>query len=279
MESKRLPRSHLHTASLQSPYMATKLRLDSIASSSLEDGANALPLLAASSLDPKSSYLTKPPLCLRLRPGLSFNKSHFMIVNKLSTIRDAGNSIAMSEDWMVEHGNHESLIATHDSSWWRKGTETATDPRTIGDRFGNLAAGQKDSMRHLVVKFLHTEYLRRRSPNLVSCGPGASLHLSSDCLFRQVILIFKFVLVLNEPESVLADMALLLLFVTLVAGYLLSYFPLGYSTNSITQQLNYEYGKPIFQDLFIRTYNFSIDQRTAQIPWPAERNLLNQSSS
>jgi ATP-binding cassette subfamily B protein len=85
---------------------AGEKQLITIARAFLSDPAILILDEATSSVDTRTEVLVQKAMA-RLRHG----RTSFIIAHRLSTIRDADTILVMEDGQIVEHGNHEALMA------------------------------------------------------------------------------------------------------------------------------------------------------------------------
>jgi ATP-binding cassette subfamily B protein len=86
---------------------AGEKQLITIARAFLSDPAILILDEATSSVDTRTEVLVQKAMA-RLRHG----RTSFIIAHRLSTIRDADTILVMEDGQIVEHGNHEALMAS-----------------------------------------------------------------------------------------------------------------------------------------------------------------------
>ncbi|CAG7556714.1 unnamed protein product [Fusarium equiseti] len=242
---------------------------------------------ATSALDPHAESVVQ-----RALDKASEGRTTIVIAHKLATIRKADNIVVMSKGAIIEQGSHESLIAqdgdyaklvkiqnlavdndsTHTSAEEDEAvpdaekedfamTKTVTQYEThVQER---LEAGKEHGNydNHKQLGILHVIYrLIRESPEvawsyffvLAGCLGAVAAFPGQAILLAHVVDVFTLTGDgMRDRGDFYASM-----FIVLAAGLLVSYFVLGYATNTIAQFLSHKLRKQSLQDMLRQDLQF-----------------------
>ncbi|KAJ4136049.1 hypothetical protein NW768_003657 [Fusarium equiseti] len=242
---------------------------------------------ATSALDPHAESVVQ-----RALDKASEGRTTIVIAHKLATIRKADNIVVMSKGAIIEQGSHESLIAqdgdyaklvkiqnlavdndtTHTSA-----EEDEAVPDTEKEDFAmaktvtqyethvqeRLEAGKEHGNydNHKQLGILHVIYrLIRESPEvawsyffvLAGCLGAVAAFPGQAILLAHVVDVFT----LTGDEMRDRGDFYASMFIVLAAGLLVSYFVLGYATNTIAQFLSHKLRKQSLQDMLRQDLQF-----------------------
>ncbi|RBR13147.1 uncharacterized protein FIESC28_08333 [Fusarium coffeatum] len=242
---------------------------------------------ATSALDPHAESVVQ-----RALDKASEGRTTIVIAHKLATIRKADNIVVMSKGAIIEQGSHESLIA-QDGDYAKlvkiqnlavdnDSTHTAAEedeavPDTEKEDFAmtktvtqyethvqeRLEAGKEHGNydNHKQLGILHVIYrLIRESPEvawsyffvLAGCLGAVAAFPGQAILLAHVVDVFT----LTGDEMRDRGDFYASMFIVLAAGLLVSYFVLGYATNTIAQFLSHKLRKQSLQDMLRQDLQF-----------------------
>ncbi|KAH7192297.1 P-loop containing nucleoside triphosphate hydrolase protein [Fusarium flagelliforme] len=242
---------------------------------------------ATSALDPHAESVVQ-----RALDKASEGRTTIVIAHKLATIRKADNIVVMSKGAIIEQGSHESLIAqdgdyaklvkiqnlaVDNDSTHTSAEEDEAVPETEKEDFAmtktvtqyethvqeRLEAGKEHGNydNHKQLGILHVIYrLIRESPEvawsyffvLAGCLGAVAAFPGQAILLAHVVDVFT----LTGDEMRDRGDFYASMFIVLAAGLLVSYFVLGYATNTIAQFLSHKLRKQSLQDMLRQDLQF-----------------------
>ncbi|OJJ37981.1 hypothetical protein ASPWEDRAFT_59240 [Aspergillus wentii DTO 134E9] len=242
---------------------------------------------ATSALDPHAESVVQKAL-----DRASEGRTTIVIAHKLATIRKADNIIVMKKGCIVEHGTHDSLLARDGTyaqlvrvqdlavssrGWQSKPelesvnaskAETAsklsvpTSCVSVDKSNGNMPqkeyANYDDYKQRNIIFVIYR--LLRATPELsfVYCLVLAGCIVGGATFPGQAILLSRVVDILTLPSTELEQQGnfLATMFIVLAAGCLVSYFILGYATNTVAQHFGHKLRKQCLHDILQQDLQF-----------------------
>ncbi|RYP72290.1 hypothetical protein DL771_004264 [Monosporascus sp. 5C6A] len=242
---------------------------------------------ATSALDPHAEGAVQ-----RALDKVSEGRTTIVIAHKLATIRRAHHIVVMNKGRIVEQGSHESLIAANgtytrlvriqDLAVSDKGSETETeesdaleeakgDPADVTRTLTRYDTSVRERLElqkdrdnyenHSQLGFLRAVVrLVRETPELtwayivlvIGCLLAAAGYPGQALLMANVTNVFT----LTGAEMEREGNFYATMFIVLAAGSLVAYFSLGYSTNTIAQQLSHKLRKQSLWDMLRQDLQF-----------------------
>ncbi|KNG83522.1 multidrug resistance protein 1, 2, 3 (p glycoprotein 1, 2, 3), partial [Aspergillus nomiae NRRL 13137] len=242
---------------------------------------------ATSALDPHAEGVVQ-----RALDKASEGRTTIVIAHKLATIRQADNIIVMKKGRIVEHGTHDSLLARDgayaqlvrvqdlavssprsqpDPEWESVNdskVNTASKPSVPGSDapgYKNSATIQQkeyanydDYKQRNIISVIYR--LLRETPELrfvyglvlTGCIAGGATFPGQAILLSSVVDILG----LSTTELEQKGNFLATMFIVLAAGCLISYFILGYATNTVAQHLGHKLRKQSLHDILQQDLQF-----------------------
>lgn len=239
---------------------------------------------ATSALDPHAESVVQQAL-----DKASEGRTTIVIAHKLATIRKADNIVVMSKGRIIEQGTHESLledngayarlvkiqnltVSSESSSSETEvddaATETDLDVTKTITRYETEVQHRMEVQKerdnydnHKQVGFLSVVFrLLCESPELswsyflvlVGCLGATGLFPGQAILLAKVMDVFTLTgKEMRDKGNFFASM-----FIVMAAGALVSYFFLGYASNTVAQHLNHKYRKQCLRDMVHQDLQF-----------------------
>lgn len=239
---------------------------------------------ATSALDPHAESVVQQAL-----DKASEGRTTIVIAHKLATIRKADNIVVMSKGRIIEQGTHESLLeddgayarlvkiqnltVSSESSFSETevddaATETDLDVTKTITRYETEVQDRMEVQKerdnydnYKQVGFLSVVFrLLRESPELgwsyffvlVGCLGATGLFPGQAILLAKVMDVFNLAgKEMRDKGNFFASM-----FIVMAAGALVSYFFLGYASNTVAQHLNHKYRKQCLRDMVRQDLQF-----------------------
>ena len=242
---------------------------------------------ATSALDPHAEGIVQEAL-----DRASKGRTTIVIAHKLATIRKADNIVVMKKGRIIEHGTHDGLIAQQGAyanlvriqhlTLQAAGPESDDDVDDGGAEKVDVAALTKTASvafserraAHMMAQKDRDSYdnhsqrgfisvitmLVRTSPELkwmyvlvvLGCALAAGAYPGQALLTASVTNVFTL------SGSAMLDKAnfFAAMFIVLAVGVAISYFTLGYATNTIAQTLSHKFRKQSFNDILRQDLQF-----------------------
>ncbi|KAF7548406.1 hypothetical protein G7Z17_g7084 [Cylindrodendrum hubeiense] len=240
---------------------------------------------ATSALDPHAESIVQQAL-----DKASEGRTTIVIAHKLATIRKADNIVVMSKGCIVEQGTHQSLlndggayarlvkiqnltVSSESSIAETEVEDTATEVADL-DITKTITRYETEVQHRMQVQKERDNYdthkqagffavvfrLIRESPEvgwsyffvLVGCIGGTGLFPGQAILLAKVMDVFNMTgQAMRDRGNFFASM-----FIVMAAGALISYFFLGYASNTIAQHLNHKYRKQSLKDMIRQDLQF-----------------------
>ncbi|OCL14368.1 ABC transporter-like protein [Glonium stellatum] len=235
---------------------------------------------ATSAIDVRSEQIVQAAL-----DKVSQNRTTIMIAHRLSTIKKADNIVVLKKGKVVQQGTHESLLTEEDGAYWALAnaqqlsmndelskeseliTRCSIDTMLRGE--GSVMDGDEitkpEKFAYKPKGFLRSFglFLWEQRPRwqwyilmgLGAVGAGASSPLQAY-LFAKLISVFDFWGVyLKEQTNFWC-----LMFVVLAAGIGISYFILGWSSNTVSFHITSAYRREYFENVLSKDVAFYDDE-------------------
>ncbi|KAL4926789.1 ABC transporter ATP-binding protein [Aspergillus undulatus] len=244
---------------------------------------------ATSALDPQAEGIVQKAL-----DKASKGRTTITIAHKLATIRKADNIVVMSKGRIIEQGSHEVLLAAdgayaklvkiqdltvHTNQAQHKPEDEEAvanneEDLTITDKFNDLSRYQTSVRDRMKLLKEHDNYDRhtqmgilaaivrliRECPELtwaylitfLGCVGGAAVYPGQALLMARVVDVFQLTGdKMRDRGNFFATM-----FIVLASGCLVTYFAIGYATNTIAQHLSHWFRRQILSNMLRQDIQF-----------------------
>ncbi|RDW74379.1 ABC transporter ATP-binding protein [Aspergillus mulundensis] len=242
---------------------------------------------ATSALDPHAENVVQKAL-----DRASDGRTTIVIAHKLATIRKADNIIVMRKGCIVEHGTHDSLLA-HDGTYAQlvrvqdlavssHGSQPKAELESVNaskaDTVTKVSAptpyasvdnhdrnmpqkeyANYDDYKQRNIMFVIYRLLRETPElRLVYCLVLTGCIVGGATFPSQAILLSSVVDILTLPSTELEHKGnfLAAMFIVLAGGCLVSYFVLGYATNTVAQHFGHKLRKQSLHDILQQDLQF-----------------------
>ncbi|KAL4747255.1 hypothetical protein BDW72DRAFT_209714 [Aspergillus terricola var. indicus] len=223
---------------------------------------------ATSALDPQAEGIVQQAL-----DSASANRTTVVIAHKLATIRNADKIVVMSEGKFMEQGQHEELVSrngvyaslvkaqdlapanveengdsgetsTSDEDSEEGDVQSLLRPWTADAEAQQLAAlkDREDCKSYGEMGIIHNIWkLLRRTPEIwlwfavttATCIAGAAVNPGQALLLGNILSVF------DSPDFIARGNFIAMMFFIMSLGILVIYFVMGWSTNTIAQDLQF----------------------------------------